>query len=135
MGIPREEKKKGSKEGGWRVAREKGRREGRKREKEATSTSFLSTSWVHRVYPLELRPGNLIPFSIYLNPLTQTRLLGLQAPLDFPLLLLVAAFLAFPSGVPPLFRPAPLNRLRATWLLPIRNGSTKYDNIGSLSSV
>ena len=31
---------------------------------------------MYRVYPLEQRPGNLIPFSIYLNPLTQTRLLG-----------------------------------------------------------
>lgn len=35
----------------------------------------LSTFRMYRVYPLfQQRPGNLIPFSIYLNPFTQTPL-------------------------------------------------------------
>lgn len=63
-------------EGGKRLAGERER-------KKATSTPFPSTSLVYHVYPLEQRPGNLIPFSIYLNPLTQTPLRP-RAPLDLP---------------------------------------------------
>lgn len=35
------------------------------------------------MYPLEQRPGNLIPFSIYLNPLTQTRSSSTSGPPSF----------------------------------------------------
>lgn len=60
--------------GGGKKRWGKGERK-RRREKETTSTSFLSRlPGVRCVSSLEQRPGNLIPFSIYLNPFTQTPL-------------------------------------------------------------
>lgn len=96
-------------------------RERRKEQKKTTSASFLSTSWVYRVYPLEQCQGNLIPFSIYLNPLTQTRLRP-RAPLDLsaPCSSSFSFYFSLLASLPPssyhrvplfLFRPAFPNRM------------------------
>lgn len=52
--------------------KEEKKRRSKKRERNNTSTSFLSRLSGPCVSSLELLPGNLIPFSIYLNPFTQT---------------------------------------------------------------
>lgn len=92
-----------------------GREKKGRRKKETTSTSFLSRlSGTYRVYPLarararERRPGNLIPFSIYLNPFTQTPLptsstFGLFLP--FSAYLPSAAVTSPPSPPPLLLQP------------------------------
>lgn len=95
---------------GWRVAssgnksEREGEGEGKKKKNKKTSTSFLSTSRVYRVYPLEQRPGNLIPFSIYLNPLTQTRSSSTSGPPSFHSLSRPSLTLPLFPQVPPLFR-------------------------------
>ena len=81
---------------------ERGEGQEKEKKKKTTSTPFPSTSRVYRVYPLEQRPGNLIPFSIYLNSLTQT-LFRPRAPLDLPLSLLGRVLLPYPALASPCF--------------------------------
>lgn len=129
---------------GWRVAssRNKSEREKEKeREREEkknkkTSTSFLSTSRVYRVYPLEQRPGNLIPFSIYLNPLTQTRSSSTSGPPSFHSLSRPSLTLPPFPQVPPLFRLVSSipPSLAADFLPSIRNRRAKRDGFPLLPS-
>lgn len=52
----------------------KGAKEKKKKKKQRVHLSSLDFLGIPCVFSLEQRPGNLIPFSIYLNPFTQTPL-------------------------------------------------------------
>jgi len=64
----------GDEEGGKKKKGKKRRRRGRKKRKQRVHLSSLDFPGIPCVSSLEQRPGNLIPFSIYLNPFTQTPL-------------------------------------------------------------